>query len=203
MRFDKFTTKFQQAFADAQSAAVGGDHAYIEPQHLLLALKGEDIERAKREGKLAIVIGVEGGKLLEGDLQRLSEFYKLGLRELQLRWAVPNQLVEKTALTNFGRAVVKECHKLGIIVDSEGTRANRSEETAVTETMIARVAGRSDLAPKRLAAGTGCGPGPPLGSPSGSSMPPPLPGWGNARHTGGREAGQPGRRKGEGGTGGA
>ncbi len=38
MRFDKFTTKFQQAFSDAQSAAVGGDHAYIEPQHLLLAL---------------------------------------------------------------------------------------------------------------------------------------------------------------------
>jgi ATP-dependent Clp protease ATP-binding subunit ClpB len=38
MRFDKFTTKFQQAFADAQSAAVGGDHAYIEPQHLLYAL---------------------------------------------------------------------------------------------------------------------------------------------------------------------
>ncbi|MCE3000733.1 MAG: type VI secretion system ATPase TssH, partial [Betaproteobacteria bacterium] len=38
MRFDKFTTKFQQAFADAQSTAVGHDHAYIEPQHLLLAL---------------------------------------------------------------------------------------------------------------------------------------------------------------------
>ncbi|MGV3627271.1 MAG: Clp protease N-terminal domain-containing protein, partial [Betaproteobacteria bacterium] len=38
MRFDKFTTKFQQAFADAQSAAVGSDHAYIEAQHLLQAL---------------------------------------------------------------------------------------------------------------------------------------------------------------------
>jgi ATP-dependent Clp protease ATP-binding subunit ClpB len=38
MRFDKFTTKFQQAFADAQSLAVGGDNPYIEPQHLLLAL---------------------------------------------------------------------------------------------------------------------------------------------------------------------
>ncbi len=38
MRFDKFTTKFQQAFADAQSAAVGSDHAYIEPLHLLQAL---------------------------------------------------------------------------------------------------------------------------------------------------------------------
>jgi ATP-dependent Clp protease ATP-binding subunit ClpB len=38
MRFDRFTTKFQQAFADAQSLAVGGDNPYIEPQHLLLAL---------------------------------------------------------------------------------------------------------------------------------------------------------------------
>ena len=38
MRFDKFTTKFQQAFADAQSLAVGRDNPYIEPQHLLLAL---------------------------------------------------------------------------------------------------------------------------------------------------------------------
>jgi ATP-dependent Clp protease ATP-binding subunit ClpB len=38
MRFDKFTTKFQQAFADAQSLAVGNDNPYIEPQHLLLAL---------------------------------------------------------------------------------------------------------------------------------------------------------------------
>ncbi|WP_292995420.1 ATP-dependent chaperone ClpB [Nitrosomonas sp.] len=38
MRFDKLTTKFQQAFADAQSIAVGQDNPTIEPQHLLLAL---------------------------------------------------------------------------------------------------------------------------------------------------------------------
>jgi ATP-dependent Clp protease ATP-binding subunit ClpB len=38
MRFDKFTTRFQQAFADAQSMAVGNDNPYIEPQHLLAAL---------------------------------------------------------------------------------------------------------------------------------------------------------------------
>jgi ATP-dependent Clp protease ATP-binding subunit ClpB len=38
MRFDKLTTKFQQAFADAQSIAVGQDNSTIEPQHLLLAL---------------------------------------------------------------------------------------------------------------------------------------------------------------------
>jgi ATP-dependent Clp protease ATP-binding subunit ClpB len=38
MRFDKFTTKFQEAFADAQSLAVGQDNQFIEPQHLALAL---------------------------------------------------------------------------------------------------------------------------------------------------------------------
>jgi ATP-dependent Clp protease ATP-binding subunit ClpB len=38
MRFDKLTTKFQQALADAQSAAVGRDNPYIEPQHVLAAL---------------------------------------------------------------------------------------------------------------------------------------------------------------------
>ena len=42
MRFDKLTTKFQQAVSDAQSAAVGNDNPYIEPQHLLLALINQD-----------------------------------------------------------------------------------------------------------------------------------------------------------------
>jgi len=41
MRFDKFTTRFQQAFSDAQSLAVGHDNPYIEPQHLLSALIGQ------------------------------------------------------------------------------------------------------------------------------------------------------------------
>src|SRR5688572_26174306 len=38
MRFEKFTTKLQEALAEAQSNALGQDHQYIEPQHLLLAL---------------------------------------------------------------------------------------------------------------------------------------------------------------------
>ena len=39
MRFEKLTTKLQEALAGAQSAALGHDHQYIEPQHLLLALR--------------------------------------------------------------------------------------------------------------------------------------------------------------------
>ncbi|MGH8724928.1 MAG: Clp protease N-terminal domain-containing protein, partial [Burkholderiales bacterium] len=41
MRIEKFTTKLQEALAEAQSLAVGQDHQYIEPQHLLLALLGD------------------------------------------------------------------------------------------------------------------------------------------------------------------
>ena len=42
MRFDKFTTKLQEALAEAQSAALGQDQQYIEPQHLLLALLNQE-----------------------------------------------------------------------------------------------------------------------------------------------------------------
>jgi ATP-dependent Clp protease ATP-binding subunit ClpB len=47
MRLDKLTTKFQEALAEAQTLAIGGDHAYIEPAHLLVAmLRQEDGPRA-------------------------------------------------------------------------------------------------------------------------------------------------------------
>jgi len=42
MRYDKFTTKLQEAVAEAQSLALGHDHQQIEPQHLLLALLNQD-----------------------------------------------------------------------------------------------------------------------------------------------------------------
>src|SRR5690606_4086700 len=42
MRFDKLTTKFQQALADAQSAALANDNGFIEPQHLLAALLAQE-----------------------------------------------------------------------------------------------------------------------------------------------------------------
>jgi len=42
MRFDKLTTKFQQAFSDAQSLALGNDNGFIEPQHLLAALLAQE-----------------------------------------------------------------------------------------------------------------------------------------------------------------
>ncbi|MGA7986573.1 MAG: Clp protease N-terminal domain-containing protein, partial [Burkholderiales bacterium] len=55
MRFDKFTTKLQEALADAQSRAVGQDHQYIEPQHLLLALLEQE------DGGASALVAKAGG----------------------------------------------------------------------------------------------------------------------------------------------
>lgn len=82
-----------------------------------LALSANDIERAKKEGKVAIILGSEGGKLMEGDLNLLRIFYRLGLRELQLTWAFENQLAGNNGLTNFGKDAIREMNRLGVIID--------------------------------------------------------------------------------------
>ena len=58
MRFDKLTTKFQQALADAQSLAVGADHAFIEPAHLLQALLDQP------DGSTTSLLSHAGGNLV-------------------------------------------------------------------------------------------------------------------------------------------
>jgi membrane dipeptidase len=104
----------------AKRALVQIDQAITEIEadnNVLLALTAGDIEKAKREGKIAILFGSEGGKLLEGELSLLRNFYRLGLRELQLTWAFENQIANSKGLTDFGKDVVKEMNRLGIIID--------------------------------------------------------------------------------------
>ncbi len=74
MRFDKFTTKFQQAFADAQSLAVGNDNPYIEPQHLLYALLNQ------QDGSTASLLsraGASAGSLRSALKQALDRLPKV------------------------------------------------------------------------------------------------------------------------------
>jgi len=96
------------------------DHA----AQLMLALKAEDIERAKAEHKVAAIIGFEGAEALEGELGLLRMFYRLGLRLLTIAWSRRNQAADGVAeagtgggLTNFGRQLVEQCNKLGIVLD--------------------------------------------------------------------------------------
>jgi membrane dipeptidase len=85
--------------------------------HCILARTASDIRQAKRAGKVAILLGAEGARWLESSLEPLQLFHRLGLRELQLTWAFPNPLVPDGHLSFFGKEVVSECNRLGILVD--------------------------------------------------------------------------------------
>ncbi len=87
----------------------------------------EEIERARKENKIALVITMEGVEPLGEDLDLLRVFYQLGLRMVGLTHARRNAAgaggifsasgSPKDGLTAFGRAVVRECERLGIIID--------------------------------------------------------------------------------------
>ena len=102
------------------------DHAYCElaeSDAFILATTTEDIRRAKRENKIAVVVCLEGASPLETEISYLRNFYRLGLRCLGLTHDVRNSLgdgvreLSAGGLTHFGVSVVEECNNLGIVVD--------------------------------------------------------------------------------------
>ena len=85
---------------------------------IVIARSVADIHRAKREDKLAIILSFEGARPLAGNLQNLEKFYRLGLRDLQLFWAVPSPLKNADGtLSQFGLQVIREMNRLGIVID--------------------------------------------------------------------------------------
>lgn len=93
---------------------------------LPIARTSDDIRRAKREGRLAAFLGIEGGHALEGRLDLVREFHDAGVRYLGLCHFTRNALCSSSGgpgmsarrpLTGFGRAVVAEMNRLGMIVD--------------------------------------------------------------------------------------
>jgi membrane dipeptidase len=91
------------------------------PDRLVLALGPEDVLAARREGRSAVLLGLEGCKAFEGRLELLHVFHRLGVRQAQLMWAYPNQLVEASGsslrLSSFGRECVAAMNELGIVID--------------------------------------------------------------------------------------
>jgi membrane dipeptidase len=88
------------------------------------AVSADDIVRAKRLGKVALVLSMEGAEGLEGDLGVLRLCYRLGLRVLGITWNRRNEAADGIdeiqtggGLTRFGVDLVKECERLGIVID--------------------------------------------------------------------------------------
>jgi len=91
---------------------------------LELARTADDVERIHRSGRIASLIGVEGGHMIEGSLAALRIFHELGARYMTLthwdntEWAdSATDRKEHDGLTELGEAVVREMNRLGMFVD--------------------------------------------------------------------------------------
>jgi membrane dipeptidase len=94
------------------------------PDRLALALTADDIERDFKRGRLASLLGMEGGHAIENSLGALRSYYELGARYMTLThnvtldWAdAALDTARHDGLTEFGKEVVREMNRLGMLVD--------------------------------------------------------------------------------------
>src|SRR5437764_2395423 len=105
------------------------EQAARHPDRMMMAFSTEDIERAHKQKKLAALMGIEGGHSIENDIHVLRDFYRLGVRYMTLSWSNTNEWADSSGdiddpkvehhngLTDFGKQVVLEMNRLGMLVD--------------------------------------------------------------------------------------
>jgi membrane dipeptidase len=105
------------------------EQAARHPDRMMMAFSVADIERAHKEHKLAALMGIEGGHSIENDLHLLRDYYRLGVRYMTLSWSNTNEWADSSGdiddpkiqrhngLTDFGKQVVLEMNRLGMMVD--------------------------------------------------------------------------------------
>lgn len=83
----------------------------------------KDIEKNRRDKKISGILSLEGGEALEGRLENVGIFYNRGVRSITLTWNGSNELGDgvggerDNGLTDFGKSVIKEMNRLGMLVD--------------------------------------------------------------------------------------
>jgi membrane dipeptidase len=94
------------------------------PKELAFATRSSDIAKAKQQGRIASFIGMEGGHVIENSLGALRAYYDLGARYMTLTHNVTLDWADAAlgerkhgGLTPFGREVVREMNRLGMMVD--------------------------------------------------------------------------------------
>ena len=146
------TGAFLAAYVSGEFAKSGGSamkalefvdliHRLVDahPKDLVFADSADGVRQAKRDGRIAVLIGIEGGHAIEDSLGALSAYQRLGVRYMTLthtntnHWADsagsffgpdlydPKKPVVHDGLTDHGREVVLEMNRLGILVDVSHT----------------------------------------------------------------------------------
>ena len=114
------------------------------PDRLAPAFTADDIERSFKRGRIASLLGMEGGHAIENSLGALRSYYDLGARYMTLThnvtldWAdAALDSARHEGLTEFGREVVREMNRLGMLVDlSHVSPATMSDALDVSEAPV-------------------------------------------------------------------
>lgn len=114
------------------------------PDRLALALSADDVQRATDQGKIASLIGMEGGHSIASSLAVLRQMYDLGARYMTLThnrntsWADSSSVdPQHHGLTEFGEKVVREMQRLGMLVDlSHVSEATMNDALDVAEAPV-------------------------------------------------------------------
>lgn len=96
----------------------------LYPADLALCTTVDEIKTATAEGKIALLMGIEGGHMIGNNLKLLEQYAKLGVRYMTLTHSLNNDWADSSSdtprhngLTPFGKAVVREMNRVGIMID--------------------------------------------------------------------------------------
>lgn len=113
-------------WAERTRSLIDSIHRQAErfPQHLQVCRTADEVLEARAAGRYGALIGIEGGHSIENSLDTLREFHRAGARYMTLTWANANDWcgssgagADPMGLTDFGREVVHEMNRLGMLVD--------------------------------------------------------------------------------------
>ena len=97
----------------------------VKPDGMARVLTPADLDAAKAAGRPALIVTIEGCHFLEGRLERVEEVYRRGVRQLQVVHYMPSELGDQQTedakwggLSPLGADVIRECNRLGIVVDA-------------------------------------------------------------------------------------
>jgi len=110
--------------ADDQIAAIR-EMAEKHPETWEIATSAADIRRAAQDGKIAALLGLEGGYAIDEKLENVQRYYDLGVRYMSPAWSVStswagssgDEVGASRGLNDFGKSVVREMNRLGMMVD--------------------------------------------------------------------------------------
>ncbi len=137
MKQGGLSAEFFSVYIDRSYARDGGsarraldliDYTYraVEkyPNDLMMAYSTADIRNAKKQKKIAALMGIEGGHAIEDSLSALRDFYRLGIRYMTLTHNNTNNWADAccdtskhNGLSDFGKEVVREMNRLGMLID--------------------------------------------------------------------------------------